>query len=456
MGYTYRKRTVNEMLSGRLEEVYDFAELDGKLDRGEISQEEWNRIFSEKRHLIPHCIGGSDVSVIFGHNPWKLPSLLSKQIMFPESVKEKHSPETIHAFARGHAHESGVAKYSEVLMNEDENSVKARLGADKIIVRPFTVQVRNMAFPNCVGNFDAEIEVVGGPHEGLWLGEIKTTINHGKHGYWPEYFNRDELPDIERIPPAYLDQIDFYMGILPYVKGTILMAACGFSDEQYVQLIVPRNDKRSCHVLNAAQRFCEEAANGYAADDSPVEEPEAYKNAMRVLHGELDASLPPADLSEDPYMGRLESVMGKIADIKKVISEPKRAMEEDVRDLQNSFAQTFADELSALNYLERELDSIKYHLGMSIGDSVTGEGIRNGKKYTVQVKEEPSFAKATKEYFKKKYPDVYKDVSNFAMNYDVKVSVSEYEEQSSKEQSDETDEEKMLPVDSEGHQVIAF
>ena len=424
--FKYKKRSIKEMLRGETDVVYDFTDLDYKFADGEITYQEWSETFSKMRHLISVAIGGSSVGVLFGHNQYKTPRELQLQIAFPEddAYKEKFSQATKDAFARGHFFEDGVGRMGGYLLEQD---LVSKGLAKKVEVLPFPQQCRNLAFPNCVGDFDRVVRITGGPYEGLWLGEIKTTIYNGPHapGYWNDYFTRENLSNEDRIPPAYLDQVDFYLGILPYLKGAILFASCGFDGaKENVQIMIPRDDKRSCAVLNAAQEFCEKTKAGITVSDDVIEEPETLRKALKITHGAMDKELPPVDISQNPYMDRLVEVDQELADLKRKIKEPQEELESEASQLTVAFEAEYAEILERIEYLEKERKLIKYRLVPAIGDGTAGEAVYGDTKYHLKVSRVPSFAEKTKEYLKEKYPKVWEEISSYDPYYRVKLSIS--------------------------------
>ena len=159
--FNYKKRSVKDMLKGKIDIIQDFAEHDRKYADGEITYQEWSEGFSKARHPIPCCIGGSAVGTLFGHNKHKTPRELQMQISFPHDpqYQEHFSDDTKAIFARGHSAEDYVARMGAYLLEKD--LVEKGL-AEKVEILPYTLQCRNMAFPNCIGDFDRAVKITGG------------------------------------------------------------------------------------------------------------------------------------------------------------------------------------------------------------------------------------------------------------------------------------------------------
>lgn len=442
--FVYKKRTVSQMRHGKIDCIQDFEELDRKFSEGEIPYEEWSAEFSKRRHTIPFSIGGSAVGTLLGNSKWKTPRELQLEISFPNdpNYKEKHSDETLYNFARGHFFEDGVARMGGFMLKKFLTETEdAEIRADDVVVLPFTQQLRNMAFPNCIGDFDRAVRIYGGKYDGWWLGEVKTTKDLGPdRGYWGEYFSRTDLSAEERIPPAYLNQTDYYLGILPYMRGAIFFASCGYDAEENVQIMYERNDERSCTVLNVAQEFCEKSRLGIDVTDDEVTDPRLLKKALKITHGAMDKSLPPADLSDNPYMSRYVETDREIKALKKQIEEETLALQEQKDELDQMYEEENKDVLEKIRFLENERKLIEYKMVPSLGDACTGVAEIDGTQYKLRISKTPSFEKKTKAFFRKKYPEQWKAVSEYDPIYSVSME---------KVSSDENRELKMIDFSSE-------
>ena len=427
--FNYKKRSVKDMLKGKIDIIQDFAEHDRKYADGEITYQEWSEGFSKARHPIPCCIGGSAVGTLFGHNKHKTPRELQMQISFPHDpqYQEHFSDDTKAIFARGHSAEDYVARMGAYLLEKD--LVEKGL-AEKVEILPYTLQCRNMAFPNCIGDFDRAVKITGGPYEGLWLGECKTAVYNGpdRASYWRDYISRTDLCAEDRVPPMYLDQMDYYLGINTFMRGAILFASCGFRNSENIQIMIERNDERSLLAMNTAQEFCEKCIAGIPVSDDVVTEPAALRKALKVTHGKMDKELPPVDLSDDPYMQQLVEVGEELRQERRSIRAAQKEMIEKQQALEAEFNKEYAPTLAKIAFLEKKRDLIKYHLAPAIGDGTVGEATVGDTHVRVKISSKPSFEKKTKAYFKKKYPEVWEDISTYEPLYTVEVKTKHIDE----------------------------
>ena len=430
MKYFYKKRTISDMLNGETDIVQDFKEHDQALADGKISYKEWSEGFSKARHPIPCCIGGSSVGTLFGHNKYKTPRELQLQIAFPfdEQFQEKTSDETEITFARGHFAESYVINFGAFLL---EKELVSKGLAEKVEVFPYTQQCRNMAFPNCIGDFDSAIRITGGPYEGWWIGEGKTATYNGPNrpGYWRDYISREELSDVERVPPMYLDQVDFYLGINTFMRGAILFASCGFAEVDNIHLMIPRDDERSLLVMNTAQEFCEKTLAGITVTDEVVTEPHLLKKALKITHGKMDKSLPAKDLSEDPYMQQLVEVNAELRKEKSLIRKDLKNKDQMIEEIEAEFIKNNEGALARIEFLEKQRDLIKYRLVPAIGDGTVAEATIDDAHVQIKITSEPSFNKKTKSAIKKKHPEVWDEIVNYDPYYTVEVKTTKIEEE---------------------------
>ena len=410
-GYNYRMRTVEEMRAGELEVVYDMTELDNALATKKIKYREWSKRFSALRQRFSCTIGGSAVGTLFGNNKYQIPSELQKEIRGLAKKKKRMSRKQFNIFARGHMYEEAIGNMNEILL--EQKLVDAGL-AKEVTVLPFKQQVRNKAFPNCLADFDCIVRIKGGKLAGDYLGEIKSTSPNSD--YWNDYFNNQEAENpLDRIPPAYLNQMDFYLGVAPFLKGGIMLAACGFDENDHAQIIFERNDERSLEVLNVAQEFCEKSALGYIVSDDVVKHNSAFDNHIENVVGELADNV--TDISDGKYVEEIsnltELVEEKEAQLKAIEKEEKRKIKEKTKDLES--------ELKELTKKRDLLVNKSLHL---LKENATGvASLEDGRKVQIEVEKDISWNTEVKTMLQDKYPEAYAECEEIGTKYTKKTTV---------------------------------
>lgn len=417
LGYEFKKRTIKEMLSGKIDVIYDFTELDRQLEDKEITYEEWSKEFSRLRHIYPCTIGGSSVGALLGNSEYKTPSALQKEIKFPMLDKKRVSKKKHHIFARGHMYESSIANLGCLFLEE---RLKEQGLCESVTVKPFKTQIRNMAFPHCVADCDCLVEIKGGPYEGSWLGEVKTASKESKA--WKNYFSKEDLPDIERIPRGYLNQMDFYLGVAPLLRGGIMFASCGYDENDHVQLMFERDDNRSLLVLNTAEEFCVKTVAGVKADDDCVESINAFNASLVESKGKLDSSVPLADISGGKYLEEIASLDNEINELSSKLKEFKEYFD-------GLYEEQAGEDTQKLEYLKKQQELLINKSVHLLGDASKGSAVlSDGSTLTLEVVPSISWNAEVKNLLKTEYPEAYEECIKLGLKYSKKLDIQAAEE----------------------------
>lgn len=205
-------------------------------------------------------IGGSDISVIAGLNPWKSPIAL-----YLEKTGELPDQEPAEHMEWGNRLEGLVADYF------------AEQHPDRKVLRVNSI-LQHPEYPWALANVDRRVIVKNGEPGIL---EIKTTSEWMRHD-WED----------GKAPLHAQAQLQWYMGIVGYSRGWIAALIGG---RRYVEVEIERDDEVIKTLLDMAKEFwhCVETRTPPAWDGS-----QSSTDLLNRLHPEgnpgEEVSLPPA------------------------------------------------------------------------------------------------------------------------------------------------------------------
>lgn len=389
-----------EKLEARLEVLGDFSEIEKKYNDGIITFDEYQNIFSESRYhslrgdIYPFAIGGSDAPIIRGNSKWNTPRILQKKKLRIADVEEKISPSTQRILDWGHLAEEAIARMNCKLLSEKLNK--------EVIFEPCSEQFRNTLFPHCVANIDG-ILYVGGKEKGdVYLGEVKSTRYYGNNipSAWRDYFSKGI------VPPHYIDQIYFYLGVLTLglksrFKGAYLLGACGFDTEKdFCQIKADINDELSKSVLSDCEDFVEITKKGLSASNANLSGVEAQSIENRILYSEEDATIPTVKLKgREPAYKKLVELNSEIKQLNSEIKEFESKMKEDTKTLK-----------STLREKEKEQNAILETFVPEIKNGTSGEFNFNDERYGIYIDRGFSFDSSVKRMVESEFPTVWQRI----------------------------------------------
>lgn len=194
-------------------------------------------------------IGGSEVSVLFGVNPWT-----TKLQMYRDKVDNfRMDPPNQYTLDFGHAIEPFVAEWFAKAFHMPASKYKTWLEkqyGEKIIefsVRRDTLQYKHPFFPFLVADLDFRCTITtadGKEHEGVF--ECKTTNAHSFADHW----------GWNRVPEYYVWQCRHYMCVTN-TDFVVIACASGNNEDNYAMGFVRRDLDKEEELILTAKDFWE-------------------------------------------------------------------------------------------------------------------------------------------------------------------------------------------------------
>jgi putative phage-type endonuclease len=236
---------------------------------------------------IDYTIGGSDVSAVFGENPWTTPLELwrfKKGLMTPDDGANADQKEM------GHLMEPIVAHWYGKKTGHT--------------ITPDTGLYQHADYPYALANLDYRFEEPGGIKGIL---ECKTT-NWRKADDWAD----------GAIPPYYEHQVRFYMAVMDLDYADIACLWGIFPESDMVIRRVVRDRTREALMFDRLDAFIESLRTDQPPDMSGVRPAQAMQ-ALAKIYGESESSLPTIEFS-----AKQERPLRRIAELQAQNSELER------------------------------------------------------------------------------------------------------------------------------------
>lgn len=374
-----------------------FSELERKLHRNEISQEEYDRIFSESRvngldkSILPFAVGGSDAATICG-----FPGAFNTRVLLSRmkigAVKDTPSEETQELFDDGHYFEPAVRAL-----------FTGELRRKGLVAHPEPRQFVNLKWPHCVANVDGIIEqtTYEPDKDGIMVPVKKYGIYEGKMTYSTsgsaDFFKKD------MIPPHYEAQMRFYMEVLDldfaYICAVIRYrsssADLGYSRNVYIRLERDREYGRK--IMDMCENFVDEVQSRTVRN-------KGFDKAL--MERELEALYDCGDPFKDSFIMPDETVP---------ILQKIEKLEQDITEVKDR-AKEFTDRQHELT---KEKEKLETMLKAAMKDNVKATlSSPHGKwVFTYEVPEGFSKTVKTTKWLKENHPTVYDELTeNFPNN----------------------------------------
>ena len=310
---------------------------------------------------IPICVGGSEVSIITGDNPWKcLAEFHAEKTGAAKPKYERKMPQDL--LDAGHILEDFVAKRFRPYMER-----VCGIPASAITVENDTIMYQHPDYKFAVVNLDRRITVNGIPG----ILECKTTGNWGDIAKWKAGI----------VPKKYEWQCRYYMAVMN-LNYCYIACAWGYGEDDYAVIKIERDLEIEEVMMDMVADFvqcCEDGIEPSMNQQNLKALAEYYKRLYGVTKEEVPIDLPDNDETREAM------------DIAMELKERK----EEIEKLQKAYDEMEAKVTSTL---------LKYAEGKG-----TYISLRLDDETVCSVKIQPSYHKDTfdEERFKADHPAEY-------------------------------------------------
>ena len=400
--------------------IGDFREYEEKVAIGEMSQEEYQKIFENARFhglddsVYPFAIGGSDASTIFGRNKYSTPVKLSR--IKKGEYKEIRDDAQERILFIGHVFETPFR-----LLFSRETGIETY---------PYYKQTVHDEFPHCVANIDGLCVV----NRELWIYEGKTT----------QSYNYRNLFRKGNVPPAYLLQVQFYMEVLDEIdeevllevdptlpskldsyeiKGAVVNCGWGIEPNEMAWSYVKRNKDIGYDICDVCESFVLDVEDGKIPSNENVIDVKILKEDEYANYGDIDKSLPPVRLKKEfltPIKKAmlLEDSIAELEEITKKKQSEEKAFKEKMKEKYEEAEKTLKElQDKRDNLLLPIIDEVKSGTKAYLEDAGTVYKISYDGTTKARLNA------ATKKYWKEKYPECFEDIMNYNKYNDRKFTL---------------------------------
>lgn len=391
--------------------VEDFRELNDKLDRGELTQTEYDKIFTAARihglmntpegeafgPIQPFAIGGSAISAIEGTSPYMSKRKLQRERLGLAKEHVDDSKQFIFDF--GHFFETPTGKQNVHLL-------ATKLKKD-LVYKPCDFGYLNTRWPHVLAHPDGYIIDRKDPKSKPVLAEIKTTAAWS--GNWKNYYSQG------KVPPEYISQVQAYLKILGLDRAYLLAWNGSRSESGFRQIEVVLDEEYAVRILDMAEEFVEDTVRGIRYDASDIDNVDLIgKEAAEMYPYEKpDAKLIEfdADTFEDTFK-ELSELMDRQevlnAEIKAVETKYKAEVEEQAKELKG---------------LEKKIKKVSGLLLDKVADEAGGYFTdAEGTVWKAIVERKYSLDAKVKAFAAENYPDAWEAITSHSRTASIKVT----------------------------------
>ncbi len=356
--------------TSRIQILGSFKELDEKLEKKEISREEYDNIFSLSRvhglcgDIHPFALGGSDSATVLGISPWNAPSDLLKEKM--GYTEKKITDKTRYLFSRGHIYEGAI---------REAFSLISGLKTDE-----FPYQVVNDRWPHCVANIDGVV------FEGDQMGILEIKSTDFGTGSYKAFFEYEEVPEY------YFSQIQFYMQVLERDFAYIVCAK-DFSKSGMKYYRIERDDEFGEELMSKMENFVDRVIKHIPIDDSIVSSEKLIKRKLIEYCGKGDPKKASIKLDKS------------LADVFRLYD----SLDAEVQTLSSEVKEKNSD----IAKKKRQMEGLKDKIAYELKDAVSGELIigNEGWSITSPAVKGNDWGPGAKDYIRETYPEIFDDVA---------------------------------------------
>lgn len=285
------------------------------VDTSNMSNEEWLK-------WRRHGLGGSDVSVLFGVNPWTT----KRELYLDKTEGFRMDPPNQYTLDFGHALEPFVAEWFEKAFHEPNSQYKSWLekqmgiGLEEFHVRRDPAMYRNPLHPVLQADLDfrfTAIDINGEVHEGIF--ECKTTNPDSFMKKW----------GWNKVPEYYVWQCREYMEVMN-LDSVIIACASGNNESNYAMGYITRDLGAEEDLIETAEDFWNNnvlAHNPPQLTENEKLVDEEFDNLLayeKAKHENEDISkMQPLSASEIELCKNILALKDKIAEQEKTVKGDK-------------------------------------------------------------------------------------------------------------------------------------
>ena len=382
--------------------IGDFKTLEEKKDSGEISIEEFNRIFTESRFhglnnkIYPFSVGGSDAAIILGVSKYKTPLELYMEKTRMLKVEEPSGDNKI-ILEMGHQYETPIRNLFSMVSG--------------IKTYPCTKQYMNLKYKNLVANIDGLCEVDGE----LYLYEGKTTRFGSK--VYQEF--KDDI-----VPLQYYLQVQFYLEILE-LNYAYICCAWGLNPTTDFKYIKIKRDSIGKEICTLCQNFVDKAARGSIPTNDNVADTvkkieSTYKYKILCCNVENKAvTLPASDFAGifstiNLYNEELLHIKKEKQNYYREADELAALSKQKKKEIESKYKNELKELTKSEKALEDDLNFLKEKVYKKLGNYTEGICDDQGTRYLFKVKDNGvSFNAKTKSHLKEHYSKLWHELELF-------------------------------------------
>jgi hypothetical protein len=394
--------------------VEDFKELNDQLERGEITQAEYDRIFTDSRFhglmnteegkafgsIMPFAVGGSALSAIEGTSPYMSKRKLQRERM--GLSKERVDPSKQFIFDFGHLFETPTGKQNVQLLG-------ARLKKD-LVYMPCDFGYLNTRWPHVLAHPDGYIidNKAKDPRKRVFaLAEVKTTSAWS--GNWKNYFSKGELP------PEYKSQVHAYLKILGLKKAYVLAWNGSRSESGFRQIEVDLDEEYAVKILDMAEEFVEDTVRGIVYDASDIDNVDLIGKEAAEMYPVARPDAKMIDFDSDDFADTFKALSA--------LMDRQEELNEEIKKIEAKYKEEIVDQAKELTGIEKEIKKLEGLLLDEVADNSGGIFTdEDGTSWQAVVERKYSLNKAVKDWAAENYPDAWDAITSRSVSASIKVT----------------------------------
>lgn len=391
--------------------VEDFRELNDKLERGELTQAEYDKVFTNARihglmntpegeafgPIEPFAIGGSAISAIEGTSPYMSKRKLQRERL--GLAKEIVDETKQFIFDFGHLFETPTGKQNVQIL--------ATKFKKDLIYKSCDFGYLNTRWPHVLAHPDGYIIDRKDPAGKPVLAEVKTTSAWS--GNWKNYFSQG------KVPPEYMSQVQAYLKILGLDKAYVLAWNGSRSESGFRQIEVALDEEYAVKVLDMAEEFVEDTIRGIRYDASDIDNVDLIgKEAAEMYPFEKpDAKL--IEFDADTFEDTFEELSN--------LMDRQEELSAHVKEVEARYKAEVEEQAKELNDLDKKIKKVSGLLLDEVADEAGGTFTdAEGTIWKAIVERKYSLDAKVKAFAAENYPDAWEAITSHSRKAAIKVT----------------------------------